>query len=447
MGALLALFLLLPVMALAEQFAVVHGGRLNLREYADAASRSLGQYVTGSWVEVTGSSVKGWQPVKTMDGKNGYMAGQYLTLASGGSSAVVRYANGGYVNLRQGPSLDTPVIVRVTSGTSITLIDERYEWNYISVYQDGRTYSGYMHDSLIEKRSTTASVTTKYGGRVNVRRGPSSGYGSVGSLATGTKVRVLQKGSEWSQISGEGVTGFMSNTYLTGMGGTKPDSGTQSRTAYVKNPRDTQVLYLREEPSQQAKPIGQYRNGTKVKVVQQGPVWCEVYVGTRHGYMMTRYLSFNPHAPPAPDPAVRTAYVNNPRPTQVLYLREKPSQQAKPIGQYRNGTVVNVLRYGDDWCEVSVGQLHGYMMTRYLSFNGQYIPPTEPGQPQKPEAGAEIRLNAQNIVNVYYDASLTSVKAVHAGGKPATMLQYGDSVCMVLVDGEVGYVSTASISY
>ena len=115
---------------------------------------------------------------------------------------------------------------------------------------------------------------------MNVRRGPSSAYGSIGSLKSGTRVTVLLKGNGWYQITGGGLTGFMSAGYLSNMGTTGGGSGTvTTRTAYVNNPRSTQVLYLRETPSQRARALGQYKNGTQVKVVSYSATWCEVYVG------------------------------------------------------------------------------------------------------------------------------------------------------------------------
>ena len=77
----------------------------------------------------------------------------------------------------------------------------------------------------------------------------------------------------------------------------------------------------------------------------------------------------------------KTAYVNNPRSTQILHLRETPSQSARSIGQYYNGTQVKVVSYGATWCEVYVGTKHGYMMTRYLSFDGNYVRPSTTATP------------------------------------------------------------------
>ena len=420
--ALLLLLALVPAMALAADFAVVRGGRLNLRQYASKTSRSLGKYDSGSWVTVQGQSTSGWYPVRTMDGKTGYMAGNYLTFAQNGSIGTVAYANGGYVNLRQGPSLDYAVVTRVTSGMTVNILDASYEWNYVSVNVGGATYTGYMHDSLINKSTTTATVSTRNGGKVNVRRGPSSSYGSIGSLKSGTRVTVLLKGNGWCQITGGGLTGFMATSYLSNMGttnsGTNSNSGTVStRTAYVNNPKSTQVLYLRESPSQSAKAIGQYANGTQVKVVSYGATWCEVYVGTRHGYMMTRYLSFNgTYVTPTP----RYVYVT-PTPTpQVIYITPTPT----PLVEYITPTPTPLV---------------------------EYITP-KPAGPGTPTSGSIITLavaygSSSNTINVYYDQAMTSLKATYTGGKQATMLSYGDNVCMILVDGGVAYVSTWNVNY
>ena len=417
--ALLALLVALPVMTLAAEFAVVKGGRLHLREYASSGSRSLGLYDTGTWVELL-ENAGSWYGVRTPDGKRGYMAQSYLNLGSTGSSATVRYASGNYVNLRSGPSLDYSVLMRVTSGTSITIVDDSYEWNYVAVPASGTTVYGYMHDSLIDRGAVaTASVTTKYGGKVNVRSGPGSSYKSLGSLATGTRVTVLLRGNGFSKISGGGLTGYMANNYLTftasGSGSSGSSGGTggvTSTTAYVNNPRSTQVLNLREAPSQTARSIGQYRNGTQVKVVSYGSTWCEVYVGTRHGYMMTQYLSFNgsylpptyPTATSIPSYPVTTSVPSYPVITSVPSVPSVTSAPSTPSG--------------------STGPAAGTAGTLAVS------------------AGS-----GSTYINMYAESTLTTVKATYPAGQRMTILQYGPSVCMIMVGTEVGYVSTWNVNY
>ena len=410
--ALLAIAMLLPAGVLADQFAVVKGGRLNLREYPSTQSASLGKYATGTWVKVLSSGGQtGFAQVKTLGGKTGYMAESYLNFGANTNMGTVKYAAGGYVNLRSGPALTYSVVTRVNSGSAVTVVNDQNEWNYVMVTVNGTTQWGYMHDSFINRgEMTTAVVTTRNGGNVNVRSGPSSGYSSIGSLASGTKVNVLLKGNGWYQISANGITGFMSTGYLSGTGSTvgsnTGSSGTvTSTTAYVNNPKSTQVLNLRETPSQSARSIGQYRNGTQVKVVSYGATWCEVYVGTRHGYMMTRYLSFNGSYLPPSYPQNTPVYV---------YPQNTPVPQNTPLVEL--------------------------------------ITPVPQQSSSGPKAGTAGTLavsagSGASMINVYKDAALTQLKATYAAGQSMTILQYDTSVCMILVGGEVGYVSTWNVNY
>ena len=418
-AAVLLLLALLPALALADRFAVVKGGRLNLRQYPSTTSYSLGKYDTGTWV-FTESESNGWYSVKTMDGKRGYMSARYLDFGQYGGGATVKYANGGYVNLRSGPSTDAGIIMRVTSGSTFYMQGNYGGWRYGYVYSGGTPVYGYMVETFLDTGTTTSVVTTRNGGKVNVRCGPSSSYASVGKLASGTQVTVLLKGNGWYMISAEGVEGFMSTQYLSGTGatiGSNTGSGTASLTAWVNNPISTQVLNLRETPSQSARSIGQYRNGTKVKVVKKGSTWCEVYVGTRHGYMMTRYLSFDGNYLPPSYPTTPSY------PSYPSY----PSEPSYPV-------------YPSYPCVTPTPQV-------------VYITPV-PAQsvPSSPKAGDTVTLalasgSADSMINVYHDSALTQIKGAYAPGTQAMMLQYGTSTCMIYVGGGVAYVSTWNVNY
>ena len=427
------LLLLLPVLALAAEFAVVTGGKLNLRQYASTDSYSLGKYASGSWVEIKGDGGNGFAYVKTMDGKKGYMSTNYLATAAEPNVATVRYANGGYVNLRSGPALTYSVLMRITSGTKVTIENDSYEWNYVSVFHGGQIVCGYMHDSFLDKAAGTAVVSTRNGGKVNVRSGPSGDYDSIGKLASGTTMTVLLKGNGWYYISAGGVTGFMSTQYISGSGSTvgsntgSSSSGSSSGVtnvsiAYVNNPKSTQVLNLREYASTDARSIGQYRNGTQVRVVSYGNTWCEVYVGTKHGYMMTRYLSFDGNYVKPSYPDYSYPKYNYPIYTQPPYFATQPPYYVPTVTPTPTPLV-------------------------------QYITP-KPQQtgPAAPKAGDTVTLaiaagGSSNLITVYHDASLTQAKASYAHGKQVMMLQYGTNSCMIYVDGGVAYVPMWNVNY
>ena len=427
--ALFALLAALPALALAADFAVVKGGQLNLRAQPNTSSKSLGRYSTGSWVRVDGYANGGWYLVHTMDGKTGYMSQGYLDFGAGTNTSTVRYANGGYVNLRSGPSMDAGVIMRVTCGTQVVVQSSAGDWDYISLSVNGSTVYGYMLRSFLESATTSAVVTTRNGGKVNVRSGPSSSYGSIGTLASGTRVTVMLKGNDWYRITANGMTGFMSSSYLSATGSSSGSSsggsssgGTPTtQTAYVNNPKSTQVLNLRERPSQNARSIGQYRNGTQVRVVAYDVRWCEVYVGTKHGYMMTRYLSFSyvppvdQGAPPAPPAQSPPSWPANPTPTplpQAPMITTVPDIQTLPL-----------------------------------------YPPTDNSQQTQtnPSAGTSATLvvgvGEANAINVYNDAAMTSLKMTVSSNTAVMLLSYDENVSMILYDGGVCYVLSRYIQF
>lgn len=410
--ALCLVLALLPALALADRFAVVKGGRLNLRQYPSSDSNSLGKYDTGTWV-LAGSESNGWYEVKMLSGKRGYMSGSYLDFGTYNGGSTVKYANGGYVNLRSGPSTDASVVMRVTSGSTFYLQANYSGWCYGYVLYNSQQVYGYMYETFLDSDTYSAVVTTRNGGQVNVRSGPSSSYSSIGKLASGTQVTILLKGNGWYMISGGGLEGFMSTQYLSGTGstvGSNTGTTTTSTTAWVNNPKATQVLNLRETPSQSARSIGQYRNGTKVKVVSKGATWCEVYVGTRHGYMMTRYLSFDGNY-------IQPSYPNYTYPVYT-YTPVYPTVTPTPTPLVQLITPV----------------------------------PQQSSTPTVPKAGDTITLaitsgSSSDLITVYHDASMTQAKASYAHGKQVMMLQYGTNSCMVYVDGGVAYVSTWNVNY
>lgn len=61
------------------------------------------------------------------------------------------------------------------------------------------------------------------------------------------------------------------------------------------------------------------------------------------------------------------ASVNNSASSARLNLRSAPDQNASSLGQFYNGTFVQILaNFNDTWAEVQVGNSQGYMMRAYL---------------------------------------------------------------------------------
>ena len=290
-AALTSALLLTPVLSLAES-AVIRGGALNLRKEPSKNATVLGQYPTGTWVEVLEAGID-WSRV-SVDGKEGYMMSQYLTTG--------------------------------TAGTGTTM--------YV--------------------RTNTRGL--------NLRKEPSDSAEIITSYPKGTKVTVLARGTKWHKVSVNGNVGYMYAQYLSGSAGTSSGDSSSSGTqrGVVNNPRDTQVLFLRESPSTDSKAIGQYRNGKTVTILSSANGWYKVQVDGKTGYMMARYVKVNA--------ATVSATLMNPNGNSIVNFRSAPSLNAKVLGTYKVGTKITVLEKGTDWCKVQIGEDVGYVSTWFIKF-------------------------------------------------------------------------------
>ena len=218
-AALCSLMLLSSVPALADTYATVQGGSLNLRQKASTDAKVLGQYPTGTWVSVLEEGAT-WSKV-TVDGKTGYMKSKYLATASK-NTMYVRTNTGVGLNLRTAPSMNGDIITSFQPGTAVTVLKKGSGWYYVSV----AGLKGYMGSQYLsttagkaEKPSVSKSYASKLynpnGGKiVNFRTGPSLNKPIIAAYPVGTSVTVLSQENSWCKVQINGQTGYVSAYFL-----------------------------------------------------------------------------------------------------------------------------------------------------------------------------------------------------------------------------------------
>ena len=136
----------------------------------------------------------------------------------------------------------------------------------------------------------------------------------------------------------------------------------------------------------------------------------------------------------------------------LLRLREKPSTSAKVLDAYPRGTVVTILKKGDDWTRVRVHGKEGYMMTSLLAYGRSKASSnteSKAAAPAKAESKSSavsagdtmyivkgIRLNLREQAN-----SDSVVITSFRGGTPVTILRRGRYWSYVEVKGYEGYMA------
>ena len=120
------------------------------------------------------------------------------------------------VNFRTGPDKSYPSMGKIEKGETVTYLG--ISGNWIKVTYNSKT--GYVYKDYISTVSTSNTVTStsvKYvnsSSGLNVRKGPSTSYSKVTTLANGTKVTVNSTSNGWSKITSGNVTGYVSSSYL-----------------------------------------------------------------------------------------------------------------------------------------------------------------------------------------------------------------------------------------
>ena len=348
---------------------------VNLRQQPTQYSTRLGSYASGTWMAISGESGN-WYYVTAPDGRTGYMSKNYVNAAQDAFGTIGVVANPkstSFLNLRQSPSYNAKVLGIYYNGVPFVLLNHS-DSGWYRVRVNG--LEGYFREEFITTRTCTyseevATIVTPGGTGLNLRTGPGMGYPAIGQYRGGQYVMVLQKGNGWWRVSVDGQVGFMNSDFLRegiltpeeslAEGGGGSPGIPQPGYAVVSNPRATQVLNLREQPTTASRVLGQYRNGERLTVLDQGLEWCRVMdEDAVVGYMMTDYLSLRNL------PATPTMTVNHPQKSYVN-LRSGPSTlTGSVLLRLPHGAKVTVLVPGDSWVKIRYNGYTGYAMSYFL---------------------------------------------------------------------------------
>lgn len=207
---------------LAAPATVTAQGGLRLRSSASTSAQAIATLASGSKAEVL-EALNGWYRVEA-NGKTGYVSGQYISLAA-----------------PKAPAASTPAVSAPPAS---------------------------------EQVRTTGTVSAS---SLNVRSGPGSSYGKLGTLSSGKQVEILETQGGWHRIDFNGKTGYVSGQYVTVAKTQQPAADPQSEVQPEAEPLP-QPEAQPEQSAQDTKTYGMV--STSSLNVRSGP-------GTSHGKVKT----------------------------------------------------------------------------------------------------------------------------------------------------------------
>ncbi len=286
---------LTPVLSQAAtaDSALVIGGALNLRETASLDAKVLGQYPTGTLVEIHEKGNE-WSKV-TVNGKSGYMMTRYLSNSEKNVTATVRTNTGIGLNLREEPSLSGTILTSYKPGTQVTVLQKGHSWSRVQV--DGKM--GFMSTAYL---NFGGSQNTSVAGKVavvnnpkatqvlNLRETASLDARVLSYYRNGAKVTILSSTGAWYKVkTADGKVGYMMAKYLK----VTSETGDTTQTPYTAkliNINGGSVVNFRKAPGMNTTVIRTYPVGTEVKVLEKGENWSKVEIDGVTGYVSTYFL-------------------------------------------------------------------------------------------------------------------------------------------------------------
>lgn len=420
---------LVPPLSVAASVTAKTTDYLNLREGAGANKKVILTLSKGITVTVLDNSNATWTKVQTTSGKQGYCSKQYLSVSStGNSTSPSSSVSSGvavtteYLNLRDGASTTNKIIVTLSKGATVKVLDNsNASWTKVQT-SDGRT--GYCSKQFLKitaattpsttpaatpvttttpvSTSSTVALTTDY---INMREGAGTNYKVTTTISKGITLKVLDNSNaKWAKVqASNGKTGYCSKDYLkiTTPSATPTTPATKPPTTPASTPTTTtplavvavaatttDTLNVRSGAGTSFGIVSTLANGTTVTVLDNSNAsWAKIKTSAgKTGYCSKEFLkittSTGATTPPATTvPPEGTGTNTNPATTHtitgasvtadVLRMRATASATGTIVTNLPQGTSLKVLDASNTaWTKVqtSSGQT-GYVSTEYIQIH------------------------------------------------------------------------------
>lgn len=170
-------------------------------------------------------------------------------------------------------------------------------------------------------------------GELNVRLGPDTEYGKVGTVKMGKRYAYYQMSEGWVRIDG----GWVSTEFFY-------IEGTTASTA-MTGIVDTDDLNIRTGPDTSFQSVGTYQKGETVEILGQVNYWGY----TEKGWVFMTYV-----AKPARVYKTGICKITSER----LNIRKEPNADSETVGAYSAGDGVNILEVQDNWGKTIQGWIN-----------------------------------------------------------------------------------------
>mgnify|MGYP005610611359 FL=1 len=168
----------------------------------------------------------------------------------------------------------------------------------------------------------------------------------VGKLSLGDEVKIVKTANDWSKITYNSMTGWVSNKYLQQIG----------KTGVIL----ADSLNVRSDASILSDTIGSLKKGTSVTILREQYGWYLIQSENMKGWVSQVYVDLDSTNTVQ---STATFYVK----ATSLCVRSEPSVTATVLGNYQSNDTVSVLAEQNGWSKIQYKDGIGWVASQYLS--------------------------------------------------------------------------------
>ena len=278
------------------------------------------------------------------------------------------------LNLREGPGLSYPILMKLEEGDTISTIERAGDWIHVKA---GNT-EGWVA-SWLTKANTQSSqkkeqkIIISQVDNLNVRAESSISSTVLTQLSSGDEAAYIKSENDWIQIQYGTTTGWVSSQYVTVKELSENAADEKVETQLGGNTFTVTVdaVNVRKKADLTSKRLGVAYRGEQFKVLEQSDNWVRIrYKDNKEGWIYKFYGSFT-------ETEVKSETIVAPSNDSVtiIYdgtnLRQEASTSAAVAHRANAGETYTIVKTEGDWYQVSIsGNKTAYVANWVVSLDG-----------------------------------------------------------------------------
>ncbi|MDU7956425.1 MAG: SH3 domain-containing protein [Clostridium perfringens] len=308
-----------------------------------------------------------------------------------------KVTNASVLNVRESPSTSGRIVHKLNRNQVVGIYEELNGWYKIDYIDGVKKKYGYVskdyisiinenpndEEKPVEPEKPSVSVNkqgvVKVNSALNMRSGPGSNYGVIGTLRNNDKVEIIKEVDGWYEIKFNGKVGYVSSQYIKIVDNEsseeKPVEPEKPSVSVNKQGvvKVNSALNMRSGPGSNYGVIGTLRNNDKVEIIKEVDGWYEIKFNGKVGYVSSQYIKVvdnesSEEKPVEPEkPSVSVNKQGIVKVNSALNMRSGPGSNYGVIGTLRNNDKVEIIKEVDGWYEIRFNGKVGYVSKSYIT--------------------------------------------------------------------------------